>query len=198
MQRTVFFIRDMDCAAEEQMVRMKLADNPDVKHLEFDLANRRLTAYHTDGLQNIESAIDSLNFGVEMVDTQVYEGDIASRDAIAIKKLLWTVLIINFSVFAVEIIAGLIAHSMGLIADSLDELADALVYALSIYAITGTMIMKKRIARASGILQLMLATWGFFEIIRRFVVPPGKLHRLNGLAEGAAQGLGQGAVGQVG
>ncbi|MDR2897538.1 MAG: cation transporter [Spirochaetaceae bacterium] len=85
------------------------------------------------------------------------------------KKLLWTVLSINFCVFAVEMTAGLITHSMGLVADSLDELADALVYALSIYAITGTVIVKKRIARSSGVLQLALALWGFVEILRRFI-----------------------------
>jgi Co/Zn/Cd efflux system component len=85
------------------------------------------------------------------------------------KKLLWTVLIINFSVFAVEITAGLIAQSMGLVADSLDELADALVYGLSIYAIAGTALVKKRIARSSAVLQLGLALWGFVEILRRFI-----------------------------
>ncbi|MDR1664256.1 MAG: cation transporter, partial [Clostridiales bacterium] len=62
-------------------------------------------------------------------------------------KILWTVLLINFSVFAVEIAAGLIANSMGLMADSLDELADALVYALSIYAVTGAASGTKRLRR---------------------------------------------------
>ena len=85
------------------------------------------------------------------------------------KKILWAVLIINFSVFAFEIIFGFIANSMGLIADSLDQLADAFVYGLALYAVTGTLLIKKRIAKTSGILQLFLAVWGFAEIIRRFV-----------------------------
>ena len=85
------------------------------------------------------------------------------------KKLLLTVLVINFSVFAVEIIFGVIANSMGLMADAIDELSDAFVYGLSIYAITGTLLIKKRIAGISGIFQLLLAAWGFFEVISRFL-----------------------------
>ncbi len=169
MERTIFFIKDMDCAAEEQMVRMKLADHPAVQRLDFDLENRRLTVLHTGAPDSIQAEINTLGFGAALVETVTYSGDVAAENKAADKKLLWTVLFINFSVFAVEMVAGLIAHSMGLVADSLDELADALVYALSIYAISGTTLVKKRIARASGAIQLLLALWGFAEIVRRFL-----------------------------
>jgi len=46
--------------------------------------------------------------------------------------------------------------------------ADAFVYSLSIYAITGTIIIKKRIAVISGIFQILLAIFGFAEVLRRF------------------------------
>jgi hypothetical protein len=169
MERTVFFIKDMDCPAEEQMVRMKLAGNTDVKRLDFDLETRRVSVLHSGGIDSIKAEIDSLGFGAELVGTGMFEGEVAADNGSTDKRLLWTVLVINFSVFAVEIIAGLLAHSMGLVADSLDELADALVYALSIYAISGTAAMKNRIARSSGVLQLSLALWGFVEVVRRFV-----------------------------
>ncbi len=169
MERTVFYIKDMDCPAEEQMVRMKLADNTAVRRLDFDLENRRLTVLHSGGLDGIHAAVASLGFGAELIETDTFAGEVAEDNNATDKRLLWTVLIINFGVFAVEIIAGLIAHSMGLVADSLDELADALVYALSIYAITGTAVMKNRIARSSGVLQLALALWGFIEVVRRFI-----------------------------
>ncbi|MDR1689183.1 MAG: cation transporter [Clostridiales bacterium] len=169
MDKTIFFVKDMDCAAEEQTIRMKFADNAAVKQLCFDLENRRLTVFHTGELQSVKADIDSLNFGAEITETEAFTGDIDTRDTSADTKLLWTVLLINFGIFAIEITAGLIAHSMGLVADSLDELADALVYALSIYAVTGTVLVKKRIARASGVLQLVLALWGFSEIVRRFI-----------------------------
>lgn len=168
MEKTVFFLKKMDCPSEEQMVRMKLGGVPFVKGLDFDLANRRVAVLHDGELGAIKLAIDSLDFGAEFLETREVE-DTAVNTA-ADKKLLWTVLLINFGVFAVEIAAGLIAHSMGLVADSLDELADAFVYALSIYAVAGTALMKKRIARSSGVLQLLLALWGFAEIVRRFIV----------------------------
>jgi len=84
------------------------------------------------------------------------------------RKLLWQVLLINAAFFIIEIITGLISHSMGLVADSLDMLADAIVYGLSIYAVGGHADQKKRIARLSGYFQLILAIVGFGEVIRRF------------------------------
>ncbi len=89
-------------------------------------------------------------------------GDIAQR------KLLWTILIINFSFFLIEIIFGLISASMGLVADSLDMLADSIVYGLSLIAVGGTALLKKRIAKTAGYLQLTLAGMGFLEVLRRF------------------------------
>lgn len=169
MEKTIFFIKDMDCPSEEQMIRMKLKDEPSVKRLDFDLAHRQLAVLHEGELQSIHTAIDSLDFGAELIETAPYSGECMTDSDATDTKLLWTVLLINFTVFAIEIVAGLIAHSMGLVADSLDELADALVYALSIYAVTGTAITKKRIARSSGVLQLVLALWGFAEIVRRFI-----------------------------
>ncbi len=171
MERTGLFIKDMDCPSEEQMIRMKLSEIPSVKQLDFDLENRQLTLLHEGGLDEIITAIHSLDFGDEVLETGAYSSDVSPEPAQngADKKLLITVLLINFSVFAIEITAGLIAHSMGLVADSLDELADAFVYALAIYAMLGSLIVKKRIARTSGVLQLVLALWGFVEVVRRFV-----------------------------
>jgi hypothetical protein len=71
--------------------------------------------------------------------------------------LLWTVLAVNASFFALEALAGFLAGSMGLLADSLDMLADALVYGLTLLAIGSTMRRKKRVAAVSGYLQLGLA-----------------------------------------
>jgi len=89
-------------------------------------------------------------------------GDMAQRN------LLWTILIINFSFFLIEIISGLISVSMGLVADSLDMLADSMVYGLSLIAVGGTALLKKRIAKIAGYLQLTLACMGFLEVLRRF------------------------------
>jgi Co/Zn/Cd efflux system component len=50
-------------------------------------------------------------------------------------------------------------------------LADSFVYGLSIYAVGGTLVRKKRIARLAGYFQIFLAIIGFIEVIRRFVRP---------------------------
>jgi len=48
-------------------------------------------------------------------------------------------------------------------------LADSIVYGLSLFAVGGTIVLKKRIAKASGYFQILLALLGFIEVIRRFI-----------------------------
>ncbi len=50
-------------------------------------------------------------------------------------SVLKTVLVINAVMFLVEGTAGLLAHSIALLADSLDMLGDALVYGFSLYVL---------------------------------------------------------------
>jgi Co/Zn/Cd efflux system component len=64
---------------------------------------------------------------------------------------------------------GLISKSMGLVADSLDMLADSFVYGLSLWAVGSTVLRKKKVARLSGYFQLTLALLGIIEIVRRFI-----------------------------
>ncbi len=83
------------------------------------------------------------------------------------RKLLWVVLILNFSMFVVEFIAGWLANSSGLLADSLDMLADAAVYSLSLYAVGKSLLYKGRAALANGYLQLSLGLLVLFDVARR-------------------------------
>jgi Co/Zn/Cd efflux system component len=87
------------------------------------------------------------------------------------RKVLWAVLAINAAFFIVEIVSGLLSRSMGLVADSLDMLADALVYGMSLMVVGAAVARKKRVALWSGILQLVLALLGLSEVIRRFITP---------------------------
>jgi hypothetical protein len=45
-KRSVFSVADMDCPAEEQMVRMALSDVAEVDALDFDLEARRVAVVH--------------------------------------------------------------------------------------------------------------------------------------------------------
>ncbi len=69
--------------------------------------------------------------------------------------------------FVVELGVGWVAESMGLIADSLDMLADAGVYTAALLAAGSTTRRKTHAATASGVVQLALAAGLAFEIARR-------------------------------
>ncbi len=71
--------------------------------------------------------------------------------------------------FAVELVAGWLAQSSGLIADSLDMLADAAVYGLSLYAVGRAARTKLRAAHVSGLFQGLLALGVLLDVARRFV-----------------------------
>lgn len=72
------------------------------------------------------------------------------------KRVLIIVLLINAGMFIIEFAAGLVSHSTALMADSLDMLADALVYALGLFALNRAARWKNRAALTSGIFQMIL------------------------------------------
>ena len=85
-------------------------------------------------------------------------------------RVLILLLAINGVMFVAEIIAGTIADSTALIADSLDMLADATVYAIGLYAVGRSLEAKAKAAHISGIFQVMLGLGVMFDIVRRFIV----------------------------
>jgi len=169
MVKTIFKISKMDCPAEEQLIRTKLDGIAEIQGLQFDIPNRQLEIYHWDSYEAILAALDSLQLGTKLLSTQSIETMDTVEDGRRQSRVLWQVLIINFFFFALEIISGFMAGSMGLIADSLDMLADSIVYGLSLLAVGGTITRKKKIAGAAGYFQAVLAALGFVEVIRRFV-----------------------------
>jgi len=166
MQKTSFNVPGMDCAAEESLVRMKLQDVASVQALDFDLTERSVTVLHQGDADAIAGAMDELGLGSRLMATVEADDDEAVQGT-ADRSLLWTVLLINFGFFAIEITTGLLSRSMGLVADSLDMLADALVYGMSLAAVGGSLLRKRTIAKWSGYLQLTLAAIGFAEVLRR-------------------------------
>jgi len=169
MFKTTFHISKMDCASEESLIRMKLEGLSSIKSLIFQIENRKLTVFHSEENPEIEQCLKELNLGSELKETIIVQQDEFVDNPLVQSKLLWTVLIINFAFFIIEITTGIISKSMGLVADSLDMLADALVYGLSLWAVGSTLIRKKKVAKLSGYFQLALATIGLIEVVRRFI-----------------------------
>lgn len=169
MRKTTFNVSKMDCPSEEQMIRLKLEGLRNITSMRFDLPNRKLEIYHTDNYEPIFKALDSLQLGASLVETNAADDFSLTDKTTEEQKLLWQVLAINFFFFALEMLTGLIYNSMGVVADSLDMLADSLVYGLTLFAVGGSLARKKNIAKASGYFQLSLAVFGFAEVIRRFL-----------------------------
>jgi Co/Zn/Cd efflux system component/copper chaperone CopZ len=168
MEKTIFKIPEMDCPAEESLIRLKLDGVPGVVNLDFDLPHRELTVYHTGPAEAVERAIAELNLGGRILTTSRAAPPDLEKNTDQ-KKLLGIVLAINFGFFLLEMTTGWLSNSMGLIADSLDMLADAFVYGISLLAVGGSPIRKKRIARTAGYFQIILAVAGFSEVLRRFL-----------------------------
>jgi len=168
MKKTDFIVSKMDCPCEEQIIRMALDGIERIAKLEFDIPNRKLVVYHTTEDSVIEAKLKSLNLGANLVSTIEADAEKVSDD-VNQRRILWIVLAINFGFFLLELIYGIIAKSVGLLGDSIDMLADALVYGLSLMAVAGTVALKKRVAGIAGYFQLTLAILGFAEVIRRFL-----------------------------
>jgi len=151
------------------MIRMKLEELTNIESLRFDIPERRLDVYHTSGYDSIFAALDSLGLDTKFISSGQAATPMTNGLHRQERQVLWQVLAINFFFFALEMLTGFIAGSMGLVADSLDMLADSIVYALSLFAVGGTVSRKKNIAGAAGYFQLALAVLGFAEVIRRFV-----------------------------
>lgn len=168
MYKTTFHISKMDCPSEENLIRMKLSEHA-IDRLDFDIEKRKLFIYHPSDIATIEKALSELNLDSTLISTITFNENVEIEDKSKQRSLLWTVLVINFAFFVVESLTGLFSKSMGLVADSLDMLADATVYALSLFAVGGSALRKKNIARAAGYIQILLAVIGFTEVVRRFV-----------------------------
>ncbi|WP_205635376.1 cation transporter [Flavivirga aquatica] len=167
MYKTIFKITKMDCPSEENLIRMKLDGISSIVNLDFDIPNRKLIVFHNGEIDQIEKSLIELNLGGKKISTKQTDQKDFKENANQ-KKLLWFVLVINFAFFIIEMTTGLISKSIGLVADSLDMLADSFVYGISLFAVGGTLIKKKRIAKLAGYFQITLAIIGFVEVLKRF------------------------------
>ena len=83
------------------------------------------------------------------------------------KRVLYWLLGINAVMFFVEMTVGILADSTALIADSMDMLADAVVYGIGIYAVGKSILHKAKAAQISGYFQLLLGVIILTDITRR-------------------------------
>ena len=81
------------------------------------------------------------------------------------KRILWTVIGINGAMFLGEMVAGQLAGSQALKADSLDFLADTVTYGLSLAVIGASLRTRATAALAKGTSLSVMALWVFGSTI---------------------------------
>jgi len=109
---------------------------------------------------------------------------------------LRVVLVINAVMFLVIVAAALYGGSASLLADSLDNLGDALTYGLSLYAVSRGALVKARVALFKGGLILLAALAVGGQIVYKLLNPSLPLFEIMGvfsliglIANGACLGL---------
>ena len=90
------------------------------------------------------------------------------------RPVLIVVMVINFVMFVAEFGGGVFARSSALMADSVDMLGDAVVYALSLYALSRGPRWEAGAALAKGGIILVFGIAVVFEIVNKVIngVPP--------------------------
>lgn len=171
---SLFDVPQMDCPSEENLIRTAFASFGEAVAFKFDIPNRKVHVYHADSPDKVDKTMKSLRLGAcrvtcKRVDAesvrkiQESASDTDAREAQVLKWLLG----INALMFFFELGVGIVAQSAGLIADSLDMLADAAVYLVALYAVGKSAQSKLKAAHLSGWLQSVLAVGLLIEVLRR-------------------------------
>jgi cation diffusion facilitator family transporter len=93
--------------------------------------------------------------------------ELTSTETAAQRRTLWIALALNAIMFAAEVTAGIAIASLGLIADGLDMLSDAMVYGIALAAIGRSQRFKANAATISGFMLLVLGVGLALDAVRR-------------------------------
>ncbi len=86
------------------------------------------------------------------------------------KRALWLVILINATMFAVEMAAGKLSGSQALQADALDFLGDSMTYGLSLAVIGMSLKVRSTAAMVKGASLLLMGLWVFGSTIYQVFV----------------------------
>ena len=164
MIRSHYHIKDMDCPSELNLIKTKLGSQ--IKGAEADFRRRGTLVISPGKTADLSEKIAVLNLGSKWLRDEKAPA-LPQEHSGERRKLIW-VLIINFTFFLIELLGLLlVGASMGLAADGLDMLADALVYGLSIWALNHNLEKERNVARLAKFFQILLAIIAFIEVLRR-------------------------------
>lgn len=85
------------------------------------------------------------------------------------RRVLIVALLVNLTMFVVEIMAGSMAGSSSLLADALDFLGDAANYGISLYVLGHALVWRARSALLKGLTMAVFGIWVFYSTIERLL-----------------------------
>jgi Co/Zn/Cd efflux system component len=85
------------------------------------------------------------------------------------RQVLYVVLAVNVAMFLAESVAGVLAHSTALFADSVDMLGDAIVYGFSLYVISRGAIWQARAAMLKGVIMAAFGVGVLGQVVWKVV-----------------------------
>jgi Co/Zn/Cd efflux system component len=85
------------------------------------------------------------------------------------RRILIAVLAANAIMFAIEVVAAVVAHSTALLADSADMLGDVIVYAFSLYVIGRGAVWQARAALLKGGVMALFGAGVLLEVVSKLV-----------------------------
>lgn len=89
------------------------------------------------------------------------------RQATTLRRILF----VNAAMFVVELVSGLVAGSVALLADSLDMLGDALVYGFSLYVVAQGPVWKVRAALTKAAVMGLFGAFVFAQLVYKLTHP---------------------------
>lgn len=84
------------------------------------------------------------------------------------KWALWIALILNFSMFLLENVQGLLSHSLSLRADAIDFLGDSANYFITLFVLSSAIRTRSKVSLLKALFMFGFGVWVLSEAIIRF------------------------------
>lgn len=167
-----FSTPEVDCPSEESVIRLALDGKPGIRRVSVDLEKREVSILHAPESGGAAVLAGKIPFKATHISSRPFTDDGAPPPAHAHeegeRRVLFLLLALNFSMFVIELIAGSLAQSSGLIADGLDMLADSFVYGLSLASVRLGVAGRVQATRLSAVLQGLLGVLALAQGAWRF------------------------------
>jgi len=149
-------VTGMDCPSCAQKIEGAVRALPGVQDVRVSIASSLMTLSLEEGparTEAVERTVEGLGYRLQVVDAaddvDLPRPDLSHTTA-AYRRALWLVVLINVGYGVVEAVAGFVARSQALKADSLDFVGDGVISFLGLLAIGWSLAWRARAALIQG------------------------------------------------